>query len=420
MFFKFGLASGTYFRSQKKRKQTAIIAKDTRLSGYTLEPALVSGLASAGMHVYTFGPMPTNGLAMLTKTMKANMGIMITASHNPYNDNGLKLFGPDGMKLSDKIEKKIEKLIDKKISKNFSSPEKLGRVKRLENGTKEYLKILKKNFPKEFNLRGLRIVIDCANGAGYKAGPELLKSLGAKVFTIGVNPNGININKNCGSTYPKKIKQAVKRYKAHLGISLDGDADRIIMSDEVGNVIDGDQIIAAIATRWKNKKMLKGGVIGTLMSNYGLEKFFEANNIKFIRANVGDRYVKEQMQKNNFNLGGEQSGHIILGKFATTGDGLLVALEVLFAIRKGNKASSFFNKFKKTPQILENVLVQDKSIVNNSEVKKSIKRAEKLMNGHGRILVRASGTESKIRVMGESENKKLLEKCLNIILTKLK
>jgi phosphoglucosamine mutase len=420
MFFKFGLASGTYFRSQKKRKQTAIIAKDTRLSGYTLEPALVSGLASAGMHVYTFGPMPTNGLAMLTKTMKANMGIMITASHNPYNDNGLKLFGPDGMKLSDKIEKKIEKLIDKKIYKNLSSPEKLGRVKRLENGTKEYLKILKKNFPKEFNLRGLRIVIDCANGAGYKAGPELLKSFGAKVITIGVNPNGININKNCGSTYPKKIKQAVKKYKAHLGISLDGDADRIIMSDEFGNIIDGDQIIAAIATRWKNKKMLKGGVIGTLMSNYGLEKFFETNKIKFIRANVGDRYVKEQMQKNNFNLGGEQSGHIILGKFATTGDGLLVALEVLFAIRKGEKASSFFNKFKKTPQILENVLVKDKSIINNSEVKKSIKKAEKLMNSHGRILVRASGTESKIRVMGESENRKLLEKCLNIILTKLK
>jgi phosphoglucosamine mutase len=420
MFFKFGLASGTYFRSQKKRKQIAIIAKDTRLSGYTLEPALVSGLASAGMHVYTFGPMPTNGLAMLTRTMKANMGIMITASHNPHCDNGLKLFGPDGMKLSDKIEKKIEKLIDKKISKNLSSPEKLGRVKRLESGTKEYLKILKKNFPKEFNLRGLRIVIDCANGAGYKAGPELLKSLGAKVIAIGVKPNGVNINHNCGSTHPNKIKFAVKKYKANLGISLDGDADRIIMSDEVGNIIDGDQIIAAIATRWKNKKMLRGGVIGTLMSNYGLEKFFKSNKIKFIRANVGDRYVKEQMQKNNFNLGGEQSGHIILGKFATTGDGLLVALEVLFAIRKGNKASSFFNKFKKTPQILENILVKDKSIINNSEVRKSIKRAEKLMNGHGRILVRASGTESKIRVMGESENKKLLEKCLNIILIKLK
>ncbi len=420
MFFKFGLASGIYFKSQKKRKQIAIIAKDTRLSGYTLEPALVSGLASAGMHVYTLGPMPTNGLAMLTKTMKANMGIMITASHNPHNDNGLKLFGPDGMKLSDKIEKKIEKLIDKKISKNLSTPEKLGRVKRLESGTKEYLKIIKKNFPKEFNLRGLRIVIDCANGAGYKAGPELLKSLGAKVIAIGVKPNGLNINQNCGSTHPNKIKLAVKKYKAHLGISLDGDADRIIMSDEVGNIIDGDQIIAAIATRWKNKKMLRGGVIGTLMSNYGLEKFFEANKIKFIRANVGDRYVKEQMQKNNFNLGGEQSGHIILGKFATTGDGLLVALEVLFAIRKGRKASFFFNKFKKTPQILKNILVKNRSIIQKPEVKKSIKEAEKLMNGHGRILVRASGTESKIRVMGESEKKKLLEKCLNIITKKIK
>jgi phosphoglucosamine mutase len=420
MFFKFGLASGTYFKSQKKRKQIAIIAKDTRLSGYTLEPALVSGLTSAGMHVYTLGPLPTNGLAMLTKSMKANMGIMITASHNPHHDNGLKLFGPDGMKLSDKIEKKIENLIDKKITKNLSSPEKLGRVKRLECGTKDYLKILKKNFSKEFNLRGLRIVIDCANGAGYKAGPELLKSLGAKVISIGVNPNGVNINHNCGSTYPNKIRFAVKKYKAHLGISLDGDADRIIMSDEVGNIIDGDQIIAALALRWKNKKMLKGGVIGTLMSNYGLEKFFRSKNIKFIRANVGDRYVKEKMKKNNFNLGGEQSGHIILGKFATTGDGLLVALEVLFAIRKGRKASSFFNKFQKTPQVLKSVEVKDKSIIKNPEVKKSIKIAEKFMKNQGRILVRESGTESKIRVMGESENKDLLNKCINIVLKKIK
>ena len=220
-----------------------------------------------------------------------------------------------------------------------------------------------------------------------------MKSLGAKVIAIGVKPNGVNINQNCGSTHHNKIKIAVKKHKAHLGISLDGDADRIIMSDEVGNIIDGDQIIAAIATRWKNKKMLRGGVIGTLMSNYGLEKFFKANKIKFIRTNVGDRYVKEQMQKNNFNLGGEQSGHIILGKFATTGDGLLVELEVLFAIRKGRKASYFFNKFKKTPQILENILVKDRSIIKKPEVKKSIKEAEKLMNGHGRILVRASGTE---------------------------
>ncbi len=420
MFFKFGLASGTYFKSLKKKKQTAIIAKDTRLSGYTLEPALVSGLTSAGMHVYTLGPLPTNGLAMLTKAMKANMGIMITASHNPHHDNGLKLFGPDGMKLSDKIEKKIESLIDKKITKNLSKPEKLGRVKRLETGTKDYIKILKKNFTKEFNLRGLRIVIDCANGAGYKAGPELLRSLGAKVIAIGVNPNGLNINSNCGSTYPNKIKFAVKKYKAHLGISLDGDADRIIMCDEKGNIVDGDQIVAALATRWKNKKMLKGGVVGTLMSNYGLEKFFKSKKIKFIRANVGDRYVKEKMQKNNFNLGGEQSGHIILGKFATTGDGLLVALEVLFAIRKGRKASDFFNKFKKTPQVLKNVEVKNKSIINNFEVKKTIKIAEKLMNRRGRILVRKSGTESKIRIMGESENKELLNKCVNIIFKKIK
>ncbi|MDB9826037.1 phosphoglucosamine mutase [Candidatus Pelagibacter sp.] len=415
MFFKFGLASGTYFKSKNKRKQVAIIAKDTRLSGYTLEPALVSGLTSAGMHVFTLGPLPTNGLAMLTKTMKANMGIMITASHNPHNDNGLKLFGPDGLKLSDKIERKIENLIDKKIENNLSKPQELGRVKRLETANEDYIRILKKNFPKNFSLRGLKIVIDCANGAGYKSGPRLLRSLGAKIFTIGTKPNGLNINKNCGSTYPRKIKFAVKKYKAHIGISLDGDADRIIMCDEKGEIIDGDQIIAALALRWKNKRMLRGGIIGTLMSNYGLEKFLRSRKIKFIRANVGDRYVKEKMQKNNFNLGGEQSGHIILGKFATTGDGLLVALEVLFSLRKGNKASNFFNTFRKTPQILENIEVKNKNIINNIEVKNSIKAAEKLMNKQGRILVRKSGTESKIRLMGESENKILLQKCISII-----
>ncbi|MDA7714931.1 phosphoglucosamine mutase [Candidatus Pelagibacter sp.] len=420
MFFKFGLASGTYFKNQKKNKQIAIIAKDTRLSGYTLEPALVSGLTSAGMHVYTLGPLPTNGLAMLTKKMKANMGIMITASHNPYYDNGLKLFGPDGLKLSDKIEKQIEKLIDKKIENNLIQPKKLGRVKRLETANHEYIKILKKNFPKDFNLRGLRIVIDCANGAGYKAGPELLKSLGAKVFATGIMPNGMNINKNCGSTNPNKIKSAVKKYKAHLGISLDGDADRIIMCDEKSNIIDGDQIIAALAIRWKRKKMLKGGVIGTLMSNYNLEKFFKEKKIRFMRSNVGDRYVKEKMQKHRFNLGGEQSGHIILGKFATTGDGLLVALEVLFSLRKGKKASNFFKTFVKTPQILENIDVKDKNIINNNYVKISIRNAVKLMNGQGRILVRKSGTESKIRIMGESVNKKLLLTCLDIIKKKIK
>ena len=415
MFFKFGLAAGTYFKNQKKFKQTAVIAKDTRLSGYTLEPALVSGLASAGMHVFTLGPLPTNGLAMLTKSMKANMGIMITASHNPYYDNGLKLFGPDGLKLSDRIEKKIESLIDKKIDIQLSKPKKLGRVKRLENGNEKYIKILKKNFPKNFNLKGTKIVIDCANGAGYKSGPHLLKSLGAKVVSIGVNPNGLNINEKCGSTFPKKIQLAVKKHRAHLGISLDGDADRIIMCDEKGKIIDGDQIIAALAKRWKNKKMLKGGVIGTLMSNYGLEKFFKKNKIKFLRANVGDRYVKEKMQKNNFNLGGEQSGHIILGKFATTGDGLLVALEILFSLRKGKKASKFLNMFEKIPQILENVVVKNKNIINSLSCKKAINKAKKLIKGQGRMLVRKSGTEPKIRIMGESNNMKLLEKCIKIV-----
>ena len=420
MFFKFGLAAGTYFKTQKKKKQIAIIAKDTRLSGYALEPALVSGLASAGMHVFLLGPLPTNGLAMLTKVMKANMGIMITASHNPFDDNGLKLFGPDGLKLSDKIEKKIESLIDKKIENKLSKPMELGRVKRLETANEDYIEILKKNFPKNFNLRGLRIVIDCANGAGYKSGPELLKSLGAKVIAIGVKPNGLNINKNCGSTFPNKIKSAVKKHKAHIGISLDGDADRVIICDEKGNIIDGDQIIAALAVRWKSKKMLRGGVVGTLMSNYGLEKFFKFKKINFIRANVGDRYVKEKMQKKKFNFGGEQSGHIILGKFATTGDGLLVALEVLFSLRKGNKASNFFNTFEKTPQILENIEVKDKNIINNIKVKNSIKIAEKLMNGQGRILVRKSGTEPKIRLMGESENIKLLQRCIDIIKKRIK
>ena len=420
MFFKFGLAAGTYFKNQKKLKQTAIIAKDTRLSGYTLEPALVSGLASAGMHVYTLGPLPTNGLAMLTKKMKANMGIMITASHNPFYDNGLKLFGPDGLKLSDKIEKKIEKLIDSKIVKNLSEPQTLGRVKRLEDANDKYIKILKSNFPNNFNLKGMKIAIDCANGAGYKSGPKLLKSLGAKVFDYGTSPNGFNINDNCGSTFPKKIKLLVKKHKANIGISLDGDADRIIISDEKGNIIDGDQIIAMLATRWKRKKILRGGVIGTLMSNYGLQNYFKNQKIRFIRANVGDRYVKEKMQKNNFNLGGEQSGHIILGKFATTGDGLLVALEVLFSMRKGKKASELFNIFKLTPQILENIKVKDKSIINSKKCRAAIKRSEKMIKNNGRMLVRKSGTEPKIRIMGESNNINLLKNCINIVKRSIK
>jgi phosphoglucosamine mutase len=414
-FFKFGLATGTYFINQKKSKQTAIIAKDTRLSGYTLEPALVSGLTSAGMHIFTLGPLPTNGLAMLTKKMKANMGIMITASHNPFYDNGLKLFGPDGLKLSDKIEKKIEYLIDSKTITHLSEPNILGRVKRLEDGNDRYLKIIRKNFPKNFNLKGIKIVVDCANGAGYKSAPKILTDLGAKVFTIGVNPNGLNINYKCGSMHPDIIKKYVKKYKANIGIALDGDADRVIMCDEKSQIIDGDQIIAMIAKRWKRKNILKGGVVGTLMSNYGLEKFFVKEKIKFIRSNVGDRYVKEAMKKNKFNLGGEQSGHIILGKFATTGDGLLVALETLFALRKGKSASKIFKVYDSVPQKLLNIKVKNKKIINSTKCRKAIKLANSLIKGKGRLLVRSSGTEPKIRIMCESFNYPLIDKCINII-----
>ena len=419
-FFKFGLASGTYFKNQKKSKQVAIIAKDTRLSGYTLEPALVSGLVSGGMHVFTLGHLPTNGLAMLTKSMKANMGIMITASHNPFYDNGLKLFGPDGMKLSDKIEKKIEKLIDTKNTNQLTNPKLLGRVKRLEDGNDKYIKILLNNFPQNFNLKGTKIVLDCANGACYKAAPKLLKKLGAKVFSIGIKPDGLNINEKCGSTHPSKIKSAVKKFKANIGISFDGDADRVIMCDERGKIIDGDQIIAMLARRWKFKRILKGGVVGTLMSNYGLEKFLKNQKIKFSRSKVGDRYVKEKMKELNFNLGGEQSGHIILGKFATTGDGLLVALEVLFSLRKGKKASDLLNVFKPLPQILENIIVKDKNVINKTKCKNAIKKANKLMGQKGRILVRKSGTEPKIRLMTESYDKSLMLECIKIIKNSIK
>ena len=419
MFFKFGLAAGKYFTNLKKKKQTAIIAKDTRLSGYTLEPALVSGLTSAGMHVFTMGPMPTNALAMLTKSMNANLGIMITASHNQFYDNGLKLFGPDGLKLSNKIENKIEKLIDEDIKKHLTANTLLGRVKRLESGTDNYIRIIKKRINNKVNLKNLKIVIDCANGASYKAAPQLFRSLKAKIILIGDKPNGFNINKNCGSTYPQILQKKVKQYKADLGISFDGDADRIIMCDEKGTIIDGDQIIAAIAMQWKKKKILKGGVVGTLMSNYGLEKFFKQKKIKFIRANVGDKYVKELMQKYKFNLGGEQSGHIILGKYATTGDGLLVALEAVKALNGKMKASTFFNVFKKTPQILENVKCKKENILNDPKVKKVIRLSKEKIKGQGRILVRKSGTEPLIRVMGESDNINLLKIVLKKITQKL-
>lgn len=414
-FYKFGLAAGSFFKIKDKKKHLAIIAKDTRISGYMLEPALVSGLTSAGMHVITFGPIPTNALAMLTRSMKADMGIMITASHNPHTDNGLKLFGPDGLKLSDKVEKKIEKLIDEKQSKLLVPVEELGRVKRLEDGNARYIEILKSNFPASFTLNGMKVVIDCANGAGYKAAPQILQELGATVYPIGIDPDGMNINKQCGSTHPESMRQAVKKHKADLGIALDGDADRLILCDEQGTIVDGDQIIGMIATRWHNKKILKGGVVGTLMSNLGLEQHFKKHNIKFVRADVGDRYVKETMQQMNYNLGGEQSGHVILGDFTTTGDGLLVALEILFSMRKGTKASKLLRVFKPVPQILENKIVSNKNIINSKSCLAAIKKAEKLLGDKGRLLVRKSGTEPKIRIMGECHDKKLLAKAISIV-----
>jgi len=419
-FYRFALAAGSYFKIKEKKKHLAVIAKDTRVSGYMLEPALVSGLTSAGMDVITFGPIPTNALAMLTRSMKADMGIMITASHNPFYDNGLKLFGPDGLKLSDQVEKKIEKLIDQKQSKLLVPVNELGRVKRLEDGNQKYIEILKSNFPASFTLNGMKVVIDCAHGAGYKAAPQILQELGATVITLGTSPNGTNINDRCGSTYPEAMRQAVKKNKADLGIALDGDADRLIVCDEQGTIIDGDQIIGMIASRWNKKNILQGGVVGTLMSNLGLEQFFKSQNIKFVRANVGDRYVKEKMQKLKFNLGGEQSGHVILGDFTTTGDGLLVGLEILFSMRKGMKASQLLKVFKPVPQILENKVVKNKDIIKSKACKIAIQKAEKLLGSQGRMLVRKSGTEPKIRIMGECHDKKLLTQAIEIVSKSIK
>ena len=418
-FFRFGIAAGTYFKTKKNKR--AVIAKDTRLSGYMLEPALVSGLISTGINVFLLGPLPSNGLAMLTKSMKADLGIMITASHNLHMDNGIKLFGPDGLKLSSKVEKAIEKLIDRKIQNLLVQPKELGRAKRLEDANARYIEILKNNFPRNFNLKGMKIVLDCANGAGYKAGPAVFNELGAKVIPLGIFPNGININKNCGSTFPELIQKAVLKHKADIGIAFDGDADRVIICDEKGSLVNGDQILALIAKRWKDKKILKGGVIATHMSNIGLENFLKKNHINFIRTKVGDKYVKEKMQLTRYNLGGEQSGHIILGDKATTGDGILVSLEVLYILKKyKQKPSKALNVFKAVPQVLKNVRVKNQLIINGKKVKKAIKEAEKNLFKIGRILVRNSGTEPMIRVMGESHNYKILLKNINNIVSIIK
>jgi len=418
-FFRFGIAAGAYFKTKKNRK--AVIAKDTRLSGYMLEPALVSGLISTGINVFLLGPLPSNGLAMLTKSMRADLGIMITASHNLHIDNGIKLFGPDGLKLSGKVEKYIEKLIDQKIEKYLVAPTELGRAKRLEDANAKYIEILKSNFPKNFNLDGMKIVLDCANGAGYKAGPSIFTELGAQIITLGTSPNGLNVNKNCGSTFPELMQKTVLKHKADIGIAFDGDADRVIICDEKGSLIDGDQILALISKRWKDKKILRGGVIATHMSNLGLEIFLKKHQINFIRTKVGDRYVKEKMKTTNYNLGGEQSGHIIFGDMATTGDGILVSLEVLHILKQyKQKPSKVLRIFQPVPQILKNIKVNNQNVINNKNIKKAILESGKNISKIGRILVRKSGTEPIIRVMGESHNYQSLKKNINIITTAIK
>jgi len=413
---KLGWAAGEVFKGQGI--SSFIIGKDTRISGYMLEAALQAGIISSGLNVRLVGPLPTPAISYLVSTFKNQAGIVISASHNSYEDNGIKFFDDKGQKISDELELLIEQKISEPIK--VVEPEKLGKAARLTDASGRYIEYCKNSLSKEISLNNLKIVIDTANGAAYDVSPKVFRELGAEVVAISDDPNGLNINQNCGSTFPQKIKSLVRKNKAHIGISLDGDADRIIVSDEKGNIVDGDKIIAMLETRWKRKKILKGGVIGTLMSNYGLQNFFRDQKIKFIRANVGDRYVKEKMQKENFNLGGEQSGHIILGKFATTGDGLLVALEILFSMRKGKKASELFNLFKLTPQILENVKVKDKSIINSTKCKVAIKKSERIIKNYGRMLVRKSGTEPKIRIMGESNNIHLLKKCINIVKRSIK
>ena len=414
MFFKFGLASGTYFKSQKKKKQTAIIAKDTRLSGYALEPALVSGLASAGMHVYTLGPLPTNGLAMLTKSMSANLGIMITASHNTFYDNGLKLFGPNGLKLSDKIQKKIENLIDSKVDIHLSKPRLLGRVKRLETGNDDYIKILKKRIPNNFKLKNMKIVLDCANGAGYKVGTETLFELGSEVASIFTNPDGTNINDDCGAMFPDKMALKTKEEKADLGIALDGDADRVIFSDESGNLIDSDQIIGVLALNLKNNNLLKNDtVVGTVMTNIGLEVFLKQHNINLKRVNVGDRYILDEMLSNNYNLGGEPSGHIIMSDHTKSGDGLVTAIKILSLLKKsGLKASKFLRPFKITPYKIKNLKKINHDILENKKVYEELKKIEVELKSNygGRILIRPSGTEPLIRILVECQSEDIIGK----------
>ncbi len=407
---KVGMAAGHVFNRGSHRHRV-VIAKDTRLSGYMIETALTSGFLSVGVDVLLVGPMPTPAVAFLVRAMRADMGVMISASHNPYLDNGIKLFGPDGYKLSDDIEREIETLMQSDMQPLLSAPEKIGRAKRLDDAPGRYIEFVKSTFPRDITLEGLTIVIDCANGAGYQVGPIILQELGARVIPIHVAPNGTNINADCGSTHPASLQEAVKREGADVGIALDGDADRLVVVDERGALVSGDHLMAMVAAHYQSQGALKGGgVVTTHMANLGLEQYLRALGIALERTAIGDRYVMERMREGGFNLGGEPSGHIILSDYVTTGDALIAGLQVLAMMREsGKKMSDAAKLFTPVPQLLRNVRYQGESPLAHAKVQQSIREAQKKLGAQGRVLVRPSGTEPVIRIMVEASDAALTE-----------
>lgn len=392
-------------RDNGKIMNRVVIGKDTRLSGYMVEQAMASGFAAMGLNVIRTGPIPTPAVARLTTTLRADIGVMISASHNAYQDNGIKLFAADGYKLSDEIEAEIESLIDQNLEPYLPPPDEIGKATQLNDAAGRYIEYIKRSFPKDQTLEGLKIVVDCANGAIYKIAPQLLWELEAEVIVIGDRPNGRNINDGFGATATENLEKRVVEEGAHIGLAFDGDADRLIVVDEKGNKIDGDQLMAVIALSKRDQGFLQGGVVATVMSNLGLERLFEREKITFTRTAVGDRYVVEEMRRSGFNIGGEQSGHMILSDFGTTGDGMVAALQVLNVLQQSNKpASETFNMFDPVPQLLQNVTYKNQSPLQKDEVKNAIEKAQNDLNGQGRILVRASGTEPLIRVMAEGDD----------------
>jgi phosphoglucosamine mutase len=408
---RIGLAAGQLHRRGGHRHRV-VIGKDTRLSGYMIEQALTAGFLSSGMDVFLFGPVPTPAVAMLTKSMRADLGVMISASHNPFADNGIKIFGPDGYKLSDEKEATIEDLLDNPAKLKLAPSDQVGRAKRIEQAGARYIEFVKRTYVADTPLDGLRIVIDTANGAAYNTAPPALWELGAEIITLGDTPNGTNINDKCGSTHPEALCERVRETRAHIGIALDGDADRVIIADENGIVIDGDQIMALIATSWAARGQLKGGgIVATVMSNLGLERYLASKGLTLARTKVGDRYVVEHMRANGFNVGGEQSGHIVLSDFSTTGDGLIAALQVLGeVVRQQKPVSEVCKLFTPLPQLLKNVRFTSGKPLENAEVKSAIRDAEATLGKSGRLLIRPSGTEPLIRVMAEGEDEAMVKK----------